>query len=372
VKKFPYAGKTGNGEARQRLEEEFREEEKPEKTAFLFLLIPLLCIGFVIFTIVYLFAASFTSNGEFVGLQNFVKLFTEDPYFWPALWHNLFWMIWAILIPVGLGFILAFILSAGLKGEGFFKGVIYFPALLSGATIGVIWSWFFLPKDNGVLNFILSKLGLMGLANPTTKLWINDPSSPVPFLWIITIPVFAISVMVILLSFFPKVSDLSLVLIVSLFGIGIPAILYETGAVSTSLVSILIASTWAGSAVSMVMFLAGMRAIPKSVLEAAKVDCASWFQTLRHVILPYLRPVFTILIVLSAISSVKAFDLVYTLAGQEGGAGHHAADVLALYIYRSLKIGNYGYASAIGVIGILVAIAPVIIYITLMRRREEE
>jgi ABC-type sugar transport system permease subunit len=347
-------------------------EERTEKEAMLFLAIPLLCIGFVIFTIIYLFAASFTVNGKLVGLQNFSELFTQDPYFWPALWHNVFWMIWAILIPVGVGFMLAYLLSGGLKGEGVFKGMLYFPALLSGATIGVIWSWFFLPKDNGVLNFVLSKLGLMGLANPQTKLWVNDPSSPVPFLWIVTIPVFALSTMMIVLSFFPKMSNLKLLIAVGLVGIGIPVSLYASGAVSTSLVSILLASTWAGSAVAMVMFLAGMRAIPKSMLEAARVDCASDLQVLRHIILPSLRPVFIILIVLSAISSVKAFDLVYTLAGQEGGAGHHAADVLALYIYRCLKIGNYGYASAIGVIGILVAIIPVVAYITIIKRREEE
>lgn len=370
MKKFPYA-EAGEGKTLPK-SEELRKEEKPEKTAFLFLLVPLLCVGFIFFTIIYLLAASFTSNGDFVGLQNFAKLFTEDPYFWPALWHNVFWMIWAVLIPVGVGFILAYLLSAGLRGESIFKGMIYFPALLSGATIGVIWTWVFLPKSNGVLNFILDKLGLMGLANPVTKLWVNDPSNPVPFLWLITIPIFALSVTVILLSFFPKISNLYLGLAVGLLGAGVPALLYGTGAVSTSLVSILVASTWAGSAVSMVMFLAGMRAVPKNVLEAAKIDCASEFQTLRHVVLPYLRPVFTILIVLSAISSVKAFDLVYTLAGQEGGAGHHAADVLALYIYRCLKIGNYGYASAIGVVGILIAIVPVILYIVMLRRREEE
>jgi len=342
-----------------------------EKTAYAFLIIPLICVGFILFTIFYLFGSSLSVEGGGLGLQNFARLFTSDPYFWPALWHNVFWMIWAVLIPIGIGLIFAILLSRNIRGESFFKGVIYFPALLAGATIGVIWKWFYLPKDYGVLNTILNGLGLMGLGNPVTKLWINDPSPPVPFLTLISLPIFTVSVLFIVLSFKPKISTSKLCLVTGLIGVAFPAGLFFSGVVSTSLVSILLASSWAGSAVSMVMFLAAMQAIPKSQLEAAKVDCASEGQILRHIVLPSLKSVIIIMIILSAISSMKAFDLVYTLAGMEGGPGHHAADVLALYTYRTLKTGDYGYASAIGVVGILVTLIPVILYIIMLTRREE-
>lgn len=337
------------------------------KTAYLFLLLPLLCVGFILFTIGYLVVASFTSDGTFVGFRNFAKLFTADPYFWPALWHNIFWMIWAVVVPIGIGLVFAILLSRSIRGEKVFKGVIYFPALLAGATIGVIWKWFYLPGDYGVLNSILGKLGLSALANPN-KLWINDPSPPVPFLWIVTIPILVVSIGLIVLAFRPKISKFSFVGICVGLGVVFPLILHFTGMVSTSLISILLASSWAGSAISMVMFLAGMQTISRSQLEAAKIDCASETQTLRHVILPSLKPIFIILIILSAISSMKAFDIVYTLAGAEGGPGHHAADVLALYTYRSLKVGDYGYASTIGLVGILITMIPVIIYLLRMRK----
>lgn len=345
---------------------------RDEKTAYIFLLIPLLCIGFILFTIFYLIGSSLTTPGGGFGLQNFITLFTSDPYFWPALWHNIFWMIWAVLIPIGIGLIFAILLSRNIRGEGLFKGIIYFPALLAGATIGVIWKWFYLPRDYGVLNAILNGLGLMSLGNPMTKLWINDPSPPVPFLFVISIPIFFSSILLVVLAFRPKISLPLLCVITGLLGIVFPAGLFISGTVSTSLVSILLASSWAGSAVSMVMFLAAMQAIPKSQLEAAKVDCASEGQILRHIVLPSLKPVIVILIILSAISSMKAFDLVYTLAGMEGGPGHRAADVLALYTYRTLKTGDYGYASAIGVVGILVTMIPVIIYIMMLTRKGEE
>lgn len=342
------------------------------KTAYLFLLLPLLCVGFILFTIGYLFVSSFTSDGAFVGFQNFVTLFTGDPYFWPALWHNIFWMVWAVIIPIGIGLVFAILLSRNIQGEKIFKGVIYFPALLAGATIGVIWGWFYLPKDYGVLNAILGKLGLIGLANPNTYLWINDPSPPVPFLWMVAIPILVTSLGLMVLAFRPKISNFSFISVCVGLGVVFPLVLHSTGMVSTSLVSILLASSWAGSAISMVMFLAGMQTISRSQLEAAKIDGASETQTLRHVILPSLKPIFIILIILSAISSMKAFDIVYTLAGVEGGAGHHAADVLALYTYRELKVGDYGYASTIGLVGILVAMIPVIVYLLWMRKREME
>jgi len=342
-----------------------------EKAAYAFLAIPLVCVGFILFTILYLLGASLTTPSGQVGFQNFARLFTSDPYFWPALWHNVFWMIWAVLVPIGMGLIFALFLSRNIRGEGLFKGIIYFPALLAGATIGVIWKWFYLPKDYGVLNSILNGLGLMGLGNPVTKLWINDPSSPVPLLFIISIPIFSISVLLVVLSFKPRIHPALMLLIAGGLGAAFPAWLYMSGMVSTSLVSILLASSWAGSAVSMVMFLAAMQSIPKSQLEAAKVDCASEWQVLRHIVLPSLRSVMVILIILSAISSMKAFDLVYTLAGMEGGPGHHAADVLALYTYRTLKTGDYGYASAIGLVGILVTLIPVILYIITILRREK-
>ncbi|HDI12997.1 MAG TPA: sugar ABC transporter permease [Hadesarchaea archaeon] len=342
-----------------------------KKTAYLFLVLPLVCVGFILFTIGYLVVSSFTSGGTFVGFQNFTRLFTDDPYFWPALWHNIFWMIWAVVVPIGIGLVFAILLSRNIRGERIFKGVVYFPALLAGATIGVIWNWFYLPEDYGVLNSILGKLGLSSLANPN-KLWINVPSSPVPFLWLVTIPILMISIGLMVLSFRPKISKFSFVGICVGLGAVFPLVLHFTGMVSTSLISILLASSWAGSAISMVMFLAGMQSIPRSQLEAAKMDGASEAQTLRHVILPALKPIFIILIILSAISSMKAFDIVYTLAGAEGGAGHHAADVLALYTYRELKVGDYGYASTIGLVGILVTMIPVIIYLMWIRRREAE
>lgn len=340
------------------------------KTAYLFLLLPLLCVGFILFTIGYLFVSSFTSDGAFVGFQNFVGLFTSDPYFWRALWHNIFWMIWAVIVPIGIGLVFAILLSRNIRGEKIFKGVVYFPALLAGATIGVIWNWFYLP-EYGVLNAILRGSGLSGLANPY-GLWINDPGSPVPFLWMITIPILVISIGLMVLAFRPKISKFGLIGACMGLGVVFPLVLHLTGMVSTSIISILLASSWAGSAISMVMFLAGMQTISRSQLEAAKVDGASEAQTLRHVILPSLKPIFIILIILSAISSMKAFDLVYTLAGAEGGAGHYSADVLALYTYRSLKVGDYGYASTIGLVGILVTMVPVVIYLLWMKKREVE
>ncbi|MEM2878552.1 MAG: sugar ABC transporter permease [Candidatus Hadarchaeales archaeon] len=345
-----------------------------EKTAYIFLAIPLVCVGFILFTIFYLIGSSFFTN-EGLGFQNYVRLFTLDQYFWPALWHNVFWMIWAVLVPIGIGLIFATLLSRNIRGENIFKGIIYFPALLAGATIGVIWKWFYLPR-NGVINSILKGFGLMGLGNPTTELWINNSSPPVPLLTIISLPIFFVSILLIALTFSPRISRLKLGLVLGIGGIAFPIWLFLSGAVSTSLVSILIASSWAGSAVSMVMFLAGMQAIPKSHIEAAKVDGASEWQVLRHVVLPALKPVMVTLIILSAISSMKAFDLVYTLAGQEGGPGHHAADVLALYTFRTLKssqdLGGYSYASTIGFIGILVSLVPVILYMIMLRRKEED
>ncbi len=328
---------------------------KEEKVSYLYLAVPLICVAFALFCIGYLAFDGWPSFGRVLG----------DNRFWGALGHNMLWMFWAITVPVGMGLFLATLISRNIKAERLWKSIIYLPALLSGAAIGLAWKWFF-HVDYGVANTLIGGVPSLG---PEGNLWVNNISSPPPILLMITIPLVTMSMAFLLLSISRKMPDIFLILISVIVGAGVPIVLGLTGVLTTSLLSILIASSWPAAAMGMVIFLTDMRNIPKSLLEAAKVDCASFLQTFRHVILPSLKSSYNILIVLSAIGSMKVFAIVLTLTDSGGGIRNNA-DVLALYVYDLLDKGQLGDASAAGFLGIIITIFPVVIYLWMLRRQE--
>jgi len=261
----------------------------------------------------YTFYLSLTDwNGlttpSFIGLENFERLF-RDKVFILSLINNLKWLLAFTTIPVVLGLGLAMALNQAIPGEKIFKMSFYMPMVLATVVSGLIWGWLYHPRS-GLINFILE----------TTHIVDKGPG------WL---------------------SDRDIVLW-----------------------SIIIVGIWRQVGYVMVLYLAGLKSISPQLIEAAHMDGASYWRTFWSVILPLLTPVTTIVMVISVIDSLRAFDLVSIMT--RGGPAN-ASSVLANFMYIE-SFNNYkmGYGAAIAVVMLFLSLAFILVYLWRVMRDEME
>lgn len=248
------------------------------------------------------------SKPRFVGLENFRTLF-DDPVFMTSLMNNVKWLAIFIVIPVCLGLALAMILNKNIRGEKFFKASIYSPMILSPAVIGLIWGWMYDPSG-GLINTTLTAVGLKSL----TAGWLSDPK----------------------------------------------LVLY----------CIIAAAAWRHTGYVMVLYLTGLKGIPGSVIEAARVDGASGWKMFWHILLPMLKPSTIIVVVVTIIDSLRAFDMVNMMT--QGGP-FNSSNVLANFMYLE-AFHNYrmGFGAAVAVILFLIMFVFIVIYLREVIKSETE
>ena len=248
----------------------------------------------------------FNQNYNWVGLDNFAKIF-RDKYFANAIENTLVWMAAAVVLPVGGGLFLALLLHEGIWGANLYKSLFYLPICLSLAVIGQVWIWIYQP-DWGLLNDILRAIHLDQFA----VAWLANKK--------------------------------------------------------TALGAVIIAWSWQQIGMAMVIFLAGLTSVPSELTEAAEIDGASYWQSLRYVIIPLLSPATVIVVALSIINSLKSFDVVYMMT--QGGP-FHTTDTLAMFMYlESFKKYYMGYGSAIAVVLFLIAMVIIVFYFRQVQKLE--
>jgi multiple sugar transport system permease protein/raffinose/stachyose/melibiose transport system permease protein len=248
----------------------------------------------------------FSKTYNMIGLDNFRKIAT-DPLFGNAIKNTIIWMIAAILIPTLFGLGIALILNEGLRGSNVYKSLFYLPICLSLAVVGQVWIWVYQP-DWGLINETLRSVHLDGL----TRAWLANKNTALP--------------------------------------------------------SVILAWSWQQIGLAMVIFLAGLTAIPNELTEAAQIDGASYRQSLRHVVVPLLSPMTVVVIALAIINSLKSFDIVYIMTG---GGPFHSSDTLAMFMYlQSFKSYYMGYGSAIAVVLFLIALGIIGFYFRQVRSVE--
>lgn len=279
-----------------------------------FLAVPLsVYVSVVVAPLLYSFYYSLTDwNGfsphyNFVGLDNFQRIF-RDPLFSNAIENTVIWMIAAIIIPTGAGLTLALMLHEGVRLANFYKSLFYFPISLSLAVIGQVWIWIYQPRW-GLLNVVLRELGLEQYA----RAWLAKADSALP--------------------------------------------------------AVIAAWSWQQIGLAMVIFLAGLTAVPTELTEAAQIDGANRRQSLRHVVIPMLRPASIVVIALAVINSLKSFDVVYVMTK---GGPFHSSDTLAMFMYNECFQKYYmGYGSASAVVLFLIALVVVAFYFVWQMRAME-
>jgi glucose/mannose transport system permease protein len=245
----------------------------------------------------------------FAGLSNFIDLF-GDRRFQIDMRNTLVFTTFFVVGAVAIGLLLAILLDRHVPGEGIFRSIYLFPLAISLIVTGVAWRWLMNPAEgNRVsgLNLLLGNVGIDPLAWHTT-----DP--PWGMAWV-----------------------------------ALPAV-------------------WQMSGFTMALFLGGLRSIPEDLKEAARVDGASELQLYRRVILPLLRPALLSALIILGHLSLKVFDLIVALSGQDT-----RLDVPAIYMWITTFRGNdYAHGAAIGIV-LLVSVAVLVVpYLVWSLRRESE
>jgi ABC-type sugar transport system permease subunit len=277
---------------------------------YLFIAPPLaLYLVWIIGPTLYTFYLSLTnwdgvSTPQFIGLHNYKVLFQQSALT-ESLANNLRWLVAFVTVPTTLGLGLAMIFNTDMRGGRWYKVSFYSPLVLSWPVIALVWSWVYHPSK-GLINSLLTESGLT--SNPPG--WLAD-------------------------------RELAIYCIIA-------------------------AAVWRQVGYVMVLYLAGLKNLDPTYIDAGLVDGANRWQLFRHVIFPLLAPVTTIVFIISVIDSLRSFDLVQVMT--RGGQGTR---VLANYMYIE-AFNNYrmGYGAAIAVV--LFSISIVFVGLYLWRSLKDE
>ena len=248
------------------------------------------------------------ANKEFVGIDNYAAIFTKDPVFWGAFRNTVIWTVLSVIFPPLIGLLLALGLNQPIFGRNSLRAIFYLPVIIAPIAVATMWRWMYDPFF-GLFGQLLTQFGLQS--------WIQD--------WL--------------------------------------------GNRDIALYSAFIAHLWQSVGFSMVLFLAGLQGVNKTLIEAARIDGAGRWNVFRYVTFPALKTTITIVLVLSIISSLKAFDIVY---GLTGGGPAQSTQMLALWAFtQSMQIFDFGHGSAISVVLLAITLAVVVPYLRWTQKREE-
>jgi multiple sugar transport system permease protein/raffinose/stachyose/melibiose transport system permease protein len=245
------------------------------------------------------------SNLRWAGLQNYQYIFQDYPPFWPAVLHNIIWLLFLGFIATPLGLLLAVLLDRIIRGSRIYQTVFFAPVMLSLALIGVIWQLFY-AQDDGLLNNLLGTAG-----TPAAIDWFGDSS--------------------------------------------------------VNLWAALIAATWRHAGYVMILYIAGLKGVDPSLREAAALDGANGFQTFFRVVFPVMRPTNIVIVVITIIESLRAFDIVWVING-----GTNGLELLSALVIQNL-VGEgqvIGIGSALAVVLLVISLVPIVFYLTRTFRKE--
>jgi len=260
------------------------------------------------------------SDAQPVGFQNYWVIFTIfDNLLFPALFNNFLLIFWLTFCSV-LGMGLAYLLDKNIRGSRFYQSVYYFPVVLSLAVVGFIWKSTMFSRDTGLLNI----------------LW---PGEPIDF-----------------------VGDGT-----KIFSVDLPFLDFPLG-LSRNFAALMVAMAWRHIGYIMVMYLAGLKAVDQALREASEIDGCNEWQSFRNVVFPSLKPINVVVVVITVIEALRAYDIVAALNEPRG------TEVMGTLVTKSLVGeggGRVGIGSAYGVV-LLVLCLGFIIWYVINHYRESE
>ncbi len=262
---------------------------RKEWTAYLFLLPSLLQFAvLMVFPVIFSFYLSFHEWNilepakPFVGLDNYTRLL-GDRRVRQAIFNTVYYTVVSVPVTLFCGLLIALLLNNQIRGRGLFRAMYYLPGITSAVAVAVVWKWIF-NGDFGLINYYLMEIGL--ISEPIR--WLTDPNLAMP--------------------------------------------------------AVIIVSVWGGVGGCMIIYLAGLQAIPDEMYDAAKVDGAGSVRMLFSITIPLLAPATFFLLITSIIGAFQQFGLPYLLTA---GGPVGRTTTIAYYLYTSaFKNFEMGYAAA--------------------------
>ncbi|MEW2166060.1 sugar ABC transporter permease [Streptomyces sp. NPDC007084] len=246
------------------------------------------------------------NNGCLNGVQNYHQAATNYPEFWPAVQHNLIWLAVFVVIATPLGMLFAVVIDRGISGSRMYQSILFLPVMLSLALVGIIWEFVY-SQNYGVINTVIGRSGDSDAID-----WLGNP-------------------------------DLNLW-------------------------AVLVEATWRQAGYVMVLYLAGLKAVDPTLREAAVIDGANAWQTFWRVVFPAMKPINIVIMVITVIESLRAFDLVYIT-----NKGINGLELLSVLVTSNIvgETQRVGFGSALGVVLLLISLVPICLFLRQTFRREE-
>jgi len=242
-----------------------------------------------------------------VGLENYRFVTQDYPPFAPAVQHNLIWLVFLALIATPMGLFIAVLLDFNLRGSRIYQSVFFIPVMLSLALVGIIWQLIY-SSDSGLVNSVLGTAGQPGAID-----WFGDSKINI---W-----------------------------------------------------AAMIAASWKHVGYIMILYLAGLKGVDPSLKEAAAIDGAGPAQTFFRVVFPAMRPINIIVVVITVIESLRAFDIVYII-----NRGTNGLELLSALVVQNL-VGegtNIGVGASIATVLLVISLVPITIYLAQTFKKEEQ
>lgn len=244
---------------------------------------------------------------RFVGVSNYMRLFTGDRMFYVALVNTVIFTIATVVPTVVISLAVAAGLNAKVKGIGFFRSVMFLPLVSSAAAMAVVWHYMF-DSDIGVVNAILGWFGIPAVP------WLTDPH------W--------------------------------------------------ALVSLCVVSIWKSVPFAAAVLLAAMQGVPEDLIDAAKIDGAGGFRRFLSVVVPLIRPALGFVFVISIINSFQVFDQAYVLTGGAGGPESGTYIFGMMLFQNAFQFDDLGYASALAWVLFAILLLLTYLQLRMGRRQE--
>ena len=255
-------------------------------------------IGFIFFTVFPVISAIYYSLTRydllrppvFVGAKNYVDIFTVDPNFWQVAYNTMYWVLFSVPLGIFVAYLLAALLNTDIKGRSFYRAVFFFPSIIPAVVVAIVWQ-FLLNAQFGAFNAVLQGLGL-----PTIP-FISNPSYAKP--------------------------------------------------------SLILINTWAqGGAI--IIFLAALQDVPRSLYEAAIVDGANAWQRFWNVTIPLTTPAIMFVLTTGFIFGFRVFTIPWLMTG---GGPNNATEFISVFLYRNaFQNLRMGKASALAWILFIVVV----------------
>lgn len=287
------------------------------------LMITPMTIGFLLFSvypIIWVLRWSFFkyngySEPVFVGLGNFIRVFSRDPAYWNSLINTFLIAGMKMIFEIPLALVLAVLLNNKIKGSSFFRVVFFLPSVFSIAVVGLIFSILF-GAYNGIVNAILKNIGLI-----TQNIsWFSDKGH--------------------------------------------------------AMFVIILVSLWTTFGLNMIYFLMGLQNISRSLYECASIDGANEVQQFFYITMPLVAPILQLVLMLSVLGTMKMTDLILVLTN---GAPGGSTEVVMTYIFKyffsygesaAMEV-QFGYASSMAVVTAVILGIVTLIYLKVSKKMQE-